>query len=457
MTHTRSPHTGRIRRALWFSRWRGASTVLLATGLVSSQAATFTTDFSTDPGGLAIGIAEIEDGALKLTDLADLPPADPPKPLPQNGSYKLPDFNGGAVIGSFTATFKAAVGGGSSLGAQGFSFVLANDLSDSDTFREGGGTSQGLVISFDTIDNQAGFNAEGNDPGDAPGIIVKMGGFKVAAKSFKGIQTYPANSTATRFAPVEVRIDPDGTLDVIYDGVKVYDNVGIGYTPIAGVFGFGAGTAELTAAIRNNHWIDDVNITTATVSGSYVSSKAPASQQVAPDATVSIVVENLASPTVQMTFDGASVTPSVSSQGNTRTVTYDPPGFLASGSNHKVELTYDTTKKFAFEFNVAKYLSIPATAKVKPGTVNTSSSGFKSRVYQVVSPSPGNVTGAERQLSGLSGPNIANTSGANADGTFNLLTVNYDDDQAGAGQFPTDDPIPGYPGLTSEGDRKSVV
>ena len=154
------------------------ATAILATLAVAfdSGAASFTTDFASDPGGNPIGIAEVEDGVLKLTDLADLPPADPSKPLPQNGSYILPDFTGGTPVQSFTATFKAAVGGGSSLGAQGFSFVLANDLPTDTTFREGGGTSKGLVISFDTLDNLAGFNAEGNEPGDAPGIIVKIGG-----------------------------------------------------------------------------------------------------------------------------------------------------------------------------------------------------------------------------------------------------------------------------------------
>jgi hypothetical protein len=421
-------------------------------GLASVSAATFTSNFGTDPGGTPLGIAEIEDGVLKLTDLADLPPADPAKPLPQMGSYVLPDFDNGAAVQSFTASFKAAVGGGSSLGAQGFSFVLSNDISETTPFREGGGSLKGLVISFDTIDNLAGFNAEGNDPGDAPGIIVKVGGAKVAARPFRGIQTYPPNSNATRFANVEVKIDPDGTLDVTYDGVKVYDNVGIGYTPIAGMFGFGAGTAELTAAIRNNHWIDDVNITTTTVgAGAYVSAKSPAAQNAPANAVVAITVENLASSTVQMTFDGASVTPTVTSQGNTRTITYDPPGLLASGSSHKVELTYDTSKKFSFDFNVATYATIPATAKAKPGTVNTGSSGFKAKVHQVVSPAPSSVSTAERQLAGLSGDNIADLSSATA-GLFNITTINWDDDQAGTGHFPTDDPIPGYPGTTPDGN-----
>src|ERR1051325_1147140 len=61
----------------------------------------------------------------------------------------------GPLHGSFTAKFKARVGGGTEQPAQGFSFVFAGDLptDGTTTFREGGGASLGLVISFDTVDN----------------------------------------------------------------------------------------------------------------------------------------------------------------------------------------------------------------------------------------------------------------------------------------------------------------
>ena len=428
---------------------------VLVAALTPVQAATFNSNFSTDPGGAAVGVAVIEDNVLKLNDLAALI-ADPPKRLPLHGSYILPDFHGASPVQSFTATFKAAVGGGTSLGAQGFSFVLANDLDPAVIFREGGGASKGLVLSFDTIDNLGGFEAEGNEPDDAPGIIVKIGGTKVAVRRFNGIPTYPPNSTAARFANVEVKLDPDGTLDVTYDGVKVYDNVGIGYTPITGQFGFGAGTGENTAAIRNNHWIDDVNIsTTAVGAGAFVASKTPGSQNVSPAAEVTLVIQNLASPTVGLKFDGVTVTPTVTSAGNTRTVKFDPPGLLSSETRHTVELTYETTKTFAFEFTVAKYVTIPATAKAKAGAIDTGSSGFRVKVTQQVSPAPNSLVGAERQLLVL--PNLANLSAAAADGTFALTTINFDDNQDGVGTFTTDDAIPGYPGSTDETELSDNV
>src|SRR5262245_37459671 len=82
------------------------------------RAGTFSSDFTTDPGGTLIGAAVVEDGILKLVDLNDL--NDGTGNLPRHGSYILPDFNSGARIGSFNAKFKARMGGGTERPAQGF-------------------------------------------------------------------------------------------------------------------------------------------------------------------------------------------------------------------------------------------------------------------------------------------------------------------------------------------------
>ncbi|MCI0536869.1 MAG: hypothetical protein L0Z50_16765, partial [Verrucomicrobiales bacterium] len=434
---------------------------VVASVSVSLHAGTFTANFSSDPGGTPIGAAVIEDGILKLVDLNDL--NDGTGNLPRHGSYILPDFNNGAIIGSFNAKFKARVGGGTERAAQGFCLVLANDLAADVPFREAGGTADGggftagLVVSFDTIDNLGVFGANGNDPGDAPGVIVRIGGAKVAAKRATNLTTDPpaANNIGTsRFVDVEVNLDPDGTLDVTYDGVKIYDNAGIGYTPIAGVFGFGAGTAELTAALRNNHWIDDVNITATAVSGSYISSKAPAAQNARADSAVAITVANLSSQSVQLTLNGTAVTPTVNQQGATTTITYRPPQLFPSESKQTVALTYDG-KSFSYDFTIGAYKTISGAAKAPAGSVNTSSSGFNVRTYQVVAPPPSGVSTAERQLAGLSGANIANLTGVGADGRFNLDLVNYSEDGSAAGNIsaPAETLIPGIPGMTPEGNE----
>ena len=107
-------------------RLNSSVAVIFLAVVSSASGGTFTSDFSTDPGGTAIGNAQIEDGVLKLTDLQDL--IDGTASLPLNGSYILPAIDSGQKVASFTATFKARVGGGTEQAAQGFSFVLADDL-----------------------------------------------------------------------------------------------------------------------------------------------------------------------------------------------------------------------------------------------------------------------------------------------------------------------------------------
>ena len=87
--------------------------------------------------------------------------------------------------------------------------------------------------------------------------------------------------------------------------------------------------------------------------------------------------------------------------------------------------------------------------------MNTSSSGFKARTYQVVSPPPSGVSTAEKQLAGLSGPNIANLTGAGPDGKFNLDVINYSEDGAAAGNIsaPAETLVPGIPGTTPDGNE----
>src|SRR5262245_9408683 len=255
-----------------------AALALAAAGL--AQAGTFQTDFSTDPGGIGNvnrpGIMTlITNSQLTLIDLKDVYDefgVFQPGRLPLQASYVFPEINPGSRIESFSATFKVRMGGGTDNPAQGFCFVLADNY-DGSLFREAGGITTGLTISFDTYNSEkpplgiAGAT-EGNVPGDAPGIIILQGGNKVIAKRFDGLRTDPAGTNhAPVFVTVQVKLDPDGTLDVVYNGNNVYSNVPIGYIPIAGRFGFGSGTEEQTIGNRDNVWIDDVSIFTTNLVG----------------------------------------------------------------------------------------------------------------------------------------------------------------------------------------------
>ncbi|MBI2924182.1 MAG: hypothetical protein HYY24_00575 [Verrucomicrobia bacterium] len=466
-TSARTPQRriGNFGRKFIRSQWLGiVGTMMLAATMAPALAGTLSSDFTDDPGGLLLGKAKIEEGFLKLQDLQEL--VDGTSSLPMHGSYILPQIDAEKVA-SFTATFKASIHGGTEQAAQGFSFVLANDLDQSTPFREGGATGDGagfttgLVISFDTVDNLAGFSANGNDLGDAPGIIVRIGGSRVVAKKFPNLRTGPPNNQTPTFVPVEVKLDADGTLDVSYNGVKVYDNVPIPYIPLAGSFGFGAGTAELTAAIRANHWIDDLNITTTTLAAGSPAllSIAPPPQGARPDTTVEIQIEDLGAAAVSMIFDdGASFTPSKSVAGNVTTISYDPPGLLAPGSTHTVKLNYGA-KSLTYGFTVINATIIPASFAAT--SVDTTTSGFKVRVHQLeIATSANSYQRAADQLDGKLGPNIADLSLANPDGTFDRELINMEQDGAEAGLFNGteghfDELIPGIPG--SLGDTEDIA
>src|SRR6185369_14156758 len=134
---------------------------------------------------------------------------------PMQGSYVFSPIDGAQKVANFTANFNVSIHGGTETPAQGFSFVLADDIASlTEAFREGGASgndantvfSKGLIISFDTVDNLVGFGANGNDPGDAPGIIVRIGGQRVAAKRFTGLRTGPANNQTPTFVPVQIKL-----------------------------------------------------------------------------------------------------------------------------------------------------------------------------------------------------------------------------------------------------------
>ncbi len=436
-----------------------------------ARAGSFTSDFSADPGGTEVKNRDysqlIDGGILKLVDLTDLIDETSGTVvvgrLPLQGSYIFPDTDAGQKIESFTISFKARVGGGTEVGAQGFSLVLANDIDTATPFRESGGTTTGLTISFDALDSPppvsgAAGVTEGNDPGDAPGIIVKEFGRKIIAKRFDGLRTDGVGSDhAPVFVPVTVKLDADGTLDVTYNGVAVYSDVPIGYVPVSGSFAFGAGTSEQTVISRDNFWIDDLSITTTPVSGAYIASVSPGTQNVAPNATVSIDIEGLNGAAVQMEFDNKAVTPVSTPNGTLTNLRYDP-GIMPGGSAHTLKLTY-AGKTFTYAFQVATAPVIPASAAVPAGSVDTTTSGFKVRVHQLdATPSTSDATRAERQLAGELGPNVADLSTANADGTFDKEMINMDQDGLDAGDFNStqghpDDLIPGIPGSTGLSDN----
>ena len=203
-----------------------------------------------------------------------------------------------------------------------------------------------------------------------------------------------------------------------------------------------------------------MTITTTPVTGGPVLLSArPLGTQVRPDAVVEARIENLGGEAVQLQFDSAAVTPSVSTSASVTTVSYDPPGLLAAGSTHQVRLTYGT-RSLQWGFTVMNVPEVPAAFALDASAVDTSRGGFTIRVHQLESTPPGgnSYARAVSQLAGELGPNVADLSLAHPDGTFDRDLINFEQDGSEAGLFSwstgfLDDLFPGIPGTTGSTDN----
>ncbi|MDB6069798.1 MAG: hypothetical protein JWL81_969, partial [Verrucomicrobiales bacterium] len=224
-------------------------TALLGAGLASMsslRAGSFTADFNDGlaPAGTTLfgdansGVIETTggvggSGCLKLTKAVN----------GVQGSMIIDDLDAGAAVNSFTANFKLRIGGGSSTPADGCSICFGSDVAGG--FGEGGSGS-GLRVGIDIY----------NNPDDAPAMKIYWGGVQVATT---GIRPIGDIVTGTEFVDMTVRINPTGTLDVIYKGAPVFTDLAIGYVPVSGgKFGFGGRTGGL----NTNQFVDNISITT---------------------------------------------------------------------------------------------------------------------------------------------------------------------------------------------------
>src|SRR5438045_3476375 len=67
--------------------------------------------------------------------------------------------------------------------------------------------------------------------------------------------------------------------------------------------------------------------------------------------------------------------------------------------------------------------AIPAAYAMPAGSVDTNKPGFLVRPYQTSDGSAGSLAWTEDQLAGLHGPNLADTSGADTNGYYDVTTV----------------------------------
>ncbi len=315
-----------------------------------ARAGSFSSDFNSGlpDGSTVFGNASItpndgtgggygNSGCLELTPLA----------TSQNGVFIITnDLDAGQPVVSFTAQFKVFLGSVGN-GADGFSFNFAPDLNLFGGWgapEEGDGT--GLTVSFDTFPNPA--------PDKAQSIEIKVGGVSLGNNLFPGLR-------AGTFVDVAILFKPNGTLDVIYDGVYAVSNLNVGFVPTAGsLFGFGARTGSVT----DHHRIDDLSIVTHTNAAAFVQSFAPRGRRVPSNAAVDLVLANATSNVntnqITLQLDGATVAAAITQDGSNTFVHFAPPGGFAALSSHSVRLSFSDdaspiprTNSWQYNFTVA--------------------------------------------------------------------------------------------------------
>jgi hypothetical protein len=307
----------------------------------TARGSVLNTDFSEEfPPGMPFGSAYVDlsggvdnSPCLKLTDGQQ----------GENGWFyfwDLPDYE----TTGFNAKFKMLIGGGTAP-ADGLSFNFASDFNywGPPLGEEGDGT--GLTISFDTYDNGGG---------EAPAIDVKKAGKTIFSKKGNVVELFRTG----QFVPVEVNVDAEGTLDLKVNNQVIVSGLKRAFTRSWGLFAFGARAGGLT----DNHWVDDVHIETLVGPPAlpYVSDVSPSGLGARPDAVIQVKIQDgqsaLNESSVQMKVDGALVPATVQREGNTTTVSYDPPGNMEFGKKYLVEVTFrdasanPTTRSELFDF-----------------------------------------------------------------------------------------------------------
>lgn len=161
----------------------------------------------------------------------------------QAGSFVLDAPEGTELVHDLTASWQLRIGGGTATPADGFAFAVGPDIPDAPFGQEG--TGSGLSIGFDTFNNAGG---------EAPAIDVFYQGEVVGSRKVPIAWL----STGDQFRQVFLRLERDGTLDLICGTNAIFANLQLpDFTPIpVGRFGFGAQTGGL----NDNHWVDDVFI-----------------------------------------------------------------------------------------------------------------------------------------------------------------------------------------------------
>ncbi len=156
----------------------------------------------------------------------------------QSGAFLTTDLAPAAVVEGFAASFQARVAAGSSPPADGFSFNWATNLPAGTYQNAEQGVGSGLRVTFDTFSDTA---------------IEVLWADQLVARRYL---TVPELVRGPDFFPVQIRLTPDGRLDVTYACEPIFSRLPIpGYAPQRGAR---FGIAGRTGAAFESHGIDNL-------------------------------------------------------------------------------------------------------------------------------------------------------------------------------------------------------
>src|SRR6266571_3998104 len=214
-------------------------------------------------------------GCLKLTTSVN----------DQNGAFLISDPDAGAPVYGFTARFKALVGGGTVPPADGFAFAFGSDIPNDPTtnapnrYEEGKGLGTGLRVTFDIFNNDGIVGYVNAEAQPAPSVDVRYGGQVLATTQLPvSFMESGLNDDGTpAYTDVIIQLNTDGTLNVLYHGALLFDQLPI---PFGSLSGGSFALAARTGGLNENIWMDNIELTTVTTPGALRITSQPANQSV---------------------------------------------------------------------------------------------------------------------------------------------------------------------------------
>src|SRR5215471_2402115 len=249
------------------------------------------------------------------------------------GSFVITnDLDAGVPPVSFMATFKVLLAAGARYDyADGmcFAFMPAADIPVGGCPPSGtpieDGVGSGLSVGIRTCKvcpNQ-------------PTITVRGGGTTQPAVNVPHLLT-------GAFVDMVVQLNPDNTISVVYDGQYVYQNVSLGWVPVAGsLFWIGA----RNGGFHETCGIDNLSIVTRTNNAPFISTFGPQGREVAANSSIDVVLTDYTTlvntNTIVLKLDGGTVAPAITQDGSGHTtIHFAPASSLALGSRHAVSLSF---------------------------------------------------------------------------------------------------------------------